>query len=128
MDHEYNISGYIRGTDASTVLEGALQRRYRFKDFCFVIALEKAKEADSALTVVPEDRCAAECISESDVSALCRDLSVEFHAKVRLCRVHEEYGLLNVFNGGSDYEVVCSDRFICEYDDGNLVTQEKVTC
>ena len=36
-------------------------------------------------------------------------------------KLHEEYGLLNVFNGGSDYEVVSADRFVCEYESGKEI-------
>ncbi|MBR2210686.1 MAG: hypothetical protein IJ896_04345 [Fibrobacter sp.] len=40
-------------------------------------------------------------------------------------KLHEEYGLLNVFNGGSDYEVVSADRFVCEYECGKELCCEK---
>ena len=128
MDHEYSISGCICVAGATSLLEGASQRLYRFKDYCFVLASGSGcAETDSLLTVAPQDRRVAGNISESDVLELCQNLSVEFQAKVRLCKLHEEYGLLNVFNGGSDYEVVASDRFTCEFEKGTLILQEKVS-
>ena len=37
-------------------------------------------------------------------------------------KLHEEYGLLNVFNGGSDYEVVSAESFVCECENGREIS------
>ena len=106
MDHEYSISGKL-WTGAR---HSALPQEYSFSDNLFVI------DADGS--IAPRDHRIAERFSETDLCALCSLLSQEFGARVRMEKLHEEYGLLNVFNGGSDYEVVASDCFVCEYQDG----------
>jgi hypothetical protein len=80
----------------------------------------------SGYSVAPSNKDKVASLSDEDVMAICRELSLEFQARVRLCKLHEEYGLLNVFNGGSDYEVVSSDRFTCECDKGVLTLKENV--
>ena len=113
MDHEYSISGKLWiGTRRA-----ALSQEYSLADNLFVI------NADGS--IVPRDPRIAERFSETDLCTLCGRLSQEFGARVRMELLHEEYGLLNVFNGGSDYEVVSADRFTCEYECGKEVRREK---
>ena len=116
MDHEYSISGKLwLGAQ-----HAALPREYSFADNLFVISCCQGQTQDDDAThvIAPLDPCIAERFSETDLCALCSLLSQEFGARVRMEKLHEEYGLLNVFNGGSDYEVVASDCFVCEYQDG----------
>ena len=64
-------------------------------------------------------------ISDDKISTCCADLSRRFACRVRMEKLHEEYGKANVFNGGADYEVVCADRFVCECLNGEEVSREK---
>ena len=110
MDHEYSISGKLWiGSQHVT-----LPQEYSFADNLFVI------NADGS--IVPQDPRTAEHFSETDLRSLCSQLSQAFHARVRLEKLHEEYGLLNVFNGGSDYEVVAAERFACECENGQEIS------
>lgn len=123
MDHEYSISGklWIGGQHAT------LPKEYSFADNLFVISCcqERTQNDDATHVIAPQDPRIAEHFSEKDLCALCCRLSQEFGARVRMEKLHEEYGLLNVFNGGSDYEVVSADRFTCEYECGKEVCCEK---
>ena len=113
MDHEYSISGKLW----IGVRHATLPHEYLFSDNLFVI------NADGS--IIPQDPRIAERFSESVLRTLCCRLSQEFGARVRMEKLHEEYGLLNVFNGGSDYEVVSADRFVCEYECGKELCCEK---
>jgi hypothetical protein len=110
MDHEYSISGKL-WIGSQPV---ALPQEYSFSDNLFVIS------ADGSIT--PKDPRTAEYFSEDNLRALCCQLSQKFGVRVRLEKLHEEYGLLNVFNGGSDYEVVTAERFTCEYENGQEIS------
>ena len=113
MDHEYSISGKLW----IGVQHAILPKEYSFGDNLFVINTDGS--------IVLQDPRIAERFSEKDLCTLCCRLSQEFGVRVRMERLHEEYGLLNVFNGGSDYEVVSADRFTCEYECGEEVCREK---
>ena len=121
MDHEYSLTGKvwnIQKNRQECTPENRDIKGFRY----FLSASGDSLEYD----IVPLDKDKVASLSDADVAAVCCEMSLEFKARVRLCKLHEEYGLLNVFNGGSDYEVVASDQFTCEYDKGVLVSQEKV--
>lgn len=53
------------------------------------------------------------------------NLSLIFGCTVMLCKDHEVYGVANVFNGGSDYEVVDEDCDLWIYRQGVCALKEK---
>lgn len=55
----------------------------------------------------------------------CLNLSVIFACTVLLCKDHEVYGVANVFNGGSDYEVVDEDCDLWVYKQGSKIMGER---
>ena len=63
-------------------------------------------------------------LSEGMLVAYCKALSAQNSCKVYVWKDREEYGNANVFNGGSDYEVVNEICFLCIYDCGNEVVRE----
>ena len=63
-------------------------------------------------------------LTEDVLAAYCKAESEKFQCKVYLWNDREEYGNANVFNGGSDYEVVNEICFLCIYDCGNEVARE----
>jgi hypothetical protein len=67
--------------------------------------------------------CAAD-LTEDMLAAYCKALSAQNSCKVYVWKDREEYGNANVFNGGSDYEVVNEVCFLCIYDCGNEVARE----
>ncbi len=52
------------------------------------------------------------------------ELSSEFRCKVILYRDRETYGIANVYNGGSDFEVVEEDCFFILCEKGKLLLSE----
>jgi len=63
-------------------------------------------------------------ISEESLATYCKAASAQNSCKVYVWKDREEYGNANVFNGGSDYEVVNEVCFLCIYDCGNEVARE----
>ncbi len=123
MDHEYSILGKLW----MGVQHAPLPQEYSFSGNLFVISCCRGRNQNDNAThaVTPQDPRIAEHFLETDLCTLCCRLSEEFGVRVRMEKLHEEYGLLNVFNGGSDYEVVSADRFTCEYECGKEVCCEK---
>ena len=103
MEVEYNIAGRILAKDGTRVISLA--------------EILASPEAGSGAT------CAAD-VSEDVLSAYCKAVSAQNACKVYLWKDREEYGNANVFNGGSDYEVVNEICFLCIYDCGNEVARE----
>ena len=121
MDHEYSLSGKV--WDIGTLQQERVPQKREIDGIDFALL---PMDEPSEYSVAPSNKDKVASLSDEDVMAICRELSLEFQARVRLCKLHEEYGLLNVFNGGSDYEVVSSDRFTCECDKGVLTLKENV--
>lgn len=63
-------------------------------------------------------------LTEEMLAAYCKAVSAQNSCKVYVWKDREEYGNANVFNGGSDYEVVNEICFLCIYDCGNEVARE----
>lgn len=118
MDHEYSISGRLWVDDAELVLLSLGCQEYAVGDIVFRLLVATAKE----ISLVLKDKSLAPSISDDKIAELCSELSKIFGARVRMERLHEEYGLLNVFNGGSDYEVVTAERFACECENGREIS------
>ena len=67
--------------------------------------------------------CAAD-LSEEALAAYCKSVSAQNACKVYVWNDREEYGNANVFNGGSDYEVVNEVCFLCICDCGKEMVRE----
>ncbi len=118
MDHEYSISGRLWVADIEPVLAGQERREYAFGNIVLLLSTATNNEIRISL----KDKSLAPSISDNKIAKLCSELSKIFSARVRMERLHEEYGLLNVFNGGSDYEVVTAERFACECENGREIS------
>ncbi len=121
MDHEYSISGRLWVDNANSVLLNQDCREYTLGDIVFLLSTTTAKE----IQIILKDKSMAVSISDDKISTCCADLSRRFACRVRMEKLHEEYGNANVFNGGSDYEVVCADSLVCEYDNGREIVFRK---
>ncbi len=121
MDHEYSISGRLWVDNAELVLPCSDCREYAIDDIVFLLSTAGVNEIQISL----RDKSMAVSIFDDKISTCCADLSRRFACRVRMEKLHEEYGNANVFNGGSDYEVVCADRFVCECLNGEEVSREK---
>ena len=103
MEVEYNIAGRILAKDGTRVITLA--------------EILASSAAGFGVT------CAAD-LSEDALAAYCKAVSAQNACKVYLWKDREEYGNANVFNGGSDYEVVNEICFLCIYDCGNELALE----
>ena len=121
MDHEYSISGRLWVDNANSVLLNQDCREYTLGDIVFLLSTTTAKE----IQIILKDKSKAVSISDDKISTCCAELSRRFACRVRMEKLHEEYGNANVFNGGSDYEVVCGDSLVCEYDNGREIVFRK---
>ena len=121
MDHEYSISGRLWVDHANSVLLSQDCREYTLGDIVFLLSTTTAKE----IQIILKDKSKAVSISDDKISTCCAELSRRFACRVRMEKLHEEYGNANVFNGGSDYEVVCADSLVCEYDNGREIVFRK---
>lgn len=100
MDHEYSIYGNI-------LCE--VKGEFTLNDVPLIIKSGQCRLKDASL---------ANDINENTLKSLCKALSERFHCKAQMRRIDEVYGNSNVFNGGSDYDVVEEYRFECAFDDG----------
>ena len=103
MEVEFNIAGRILAKDGTRIISLAE-----------ILASPVAVGAANVAADLTEDMLAA----------YCKAVSVQNSCKVYVWKDREEYGNANVFNGGSDYEVVNEICFLCIYDCGNEVARE----
>ena len=104
MEVEFNIAGRILSAGGTRVITLAE-----------IIA---SPAAGSGAT------CAAD-LSEDALADYCKAVSAQNACKVYLWKDREEYGNANVFNGGSDYEVVNEVCFLCVCDCGKETVRER---
>ena len=121
MDHEYSISGRLWVDNVDSVLSGLDCREYAIGDIVFLLSAAGANDVQ----ITFKDKSMAVSISDDKIVACCTELSRKFVCRVRMEKLHEEYGNANVFNGGSDYEVVCADRFVCECLNGKEISRSR---
>ncbi|MBR5411525.1 MAG: hypothetical protein IK114_00560 [Fibrobacter sp.] len=111
MEIEYNIAGRILAKDGKRAISQAE-------------ILSSAGVAGGATAGVST----AADLTEGMLAAYCKSISAQNACKVYVWKDREEYGNANVFNGGSDYEVVNEVCFLCVYDSGRELLCERTNC
>ncbi len=112
MEHEFTIRGRIsKGIDLGAKLQWVEQ------DF-ESLGLKFNSQDSSKFSMKSED------LANDALEQACINLSVILGCKVAICKDHEIYGVANVFNGGSDYEVVDEDCFLWVYERGTCLESE----
>jgi hypothetical protein len=106
MEVEFNIAGRILAKGGTRIITLAE-----------ILASHVAAGAGTAADLT-EDALTAYCKVESEKSG----------CKVYLWKDREEYGNANVFNGGSDYEIVNEVCFLCVYESGREILRETTNC
>ena len=107
MEVEFNIAGRILAKDGARI-----------------ISLAEILTSPLVVNGAAGAATNAADLSEDSLVAYCKAVSAQNACKVYLWKDREEYGNANVFNGGSDYEVVNEICFLCIYDCGNEVARE----
>jgi len=134
MEHEFTINGRIF-PDASQVSDSDNIKKFATK---IAWAEEDFQELDLKASIIPcgmDDNgnttkgmfmfsMASEDIDRNKLEKTCQNLSLLLGCTVALCKDHEAYGVANVFNGGSDYEVVDEDCDLWVYKNGSQVLCE----
>ena len=129
MDYEYSVMGSIfcnADTLAVTADSEFTYKSYKFslRKFSDRISVSLRGITSSTTDDIPDavntTNISNICqnIPEADVSAVCKLLSEKFTCKVSMRKGYEVYGNANVFNGGSDYEVIEEKWFNVEFDNG----------
>lgn len=116
MEVEFNIAGRILSKDGTRIISQS-------EILASPIVKVGASFGTSGVANVAADLTAAD-LTEDALAAYCKALSAQNSCKVYVWKDREEYGNANVFNGGSDYEVVNEVCFLCIYDCGNEVARE----
>ena len=106
MEVEFNIAGRILDKDGTRIITLAE-----------ILASPLSMGATNAADLT-EEMLAAYSKAESEKSG----------CMVYLWKDREEYGNANVFNGGSDYEVVNEVCFLCVYESGREILRETTNC
>ena len=106
MEVEYNIAGRILAKDGTRAISLA-------EILASPVAAGSANAANTAAD-----------LTEDMLVAYCKSLSAQYACKVYVWKDREEYGNANVFNGGSDYEVVNEICFLCVCDCGKEMVRE----
>lgn len=116
MEQEINISGRIITKKKIAHIDKGEHFEYPFGNFAFRInAIANGK----IIVTTQED------IPEPVLAEFCKAASKEFEGKVYIWKNCEDYGNANVFNGGSDYEVVNETCFLCICEKGRSLCQER---
>ncbi|MCQ2104142.1 MAG: hypothetical protein MJY98_13070 [Fibrobacter sp.] len=106
MEHEYTISGRISPSAELGAKQSWIEQNFESVGLKFY-AMDPSK-----FTLKSED------LDNEILDQACMNLSLILQCKVALCKDHEVYGVANVFNGGSDYEVVDEDCYLWIYECG----------
>ena len=99
MEIEYNIAGRILAKDG--------KRAISLVEILSSVGVSSAAD-----------------LSEDMLVAYCKSVSAQSACKVYVWKDREEYGNANVFNGGSDYEVVNEVCFLSVCDCGKEIVRE----
>lgn len=114
MEQEINISGRILKNAKAIASNNTIE--YSFKEFAFSIhSDENGKTSIATKGNVPE----------VILADFCKTISREFEATVYLWKDIEDYGNANVFNGGSDYEVINEICFLSICKNGEVLCEER---
>ncbi len=113
MEVEFNIAGRILAKDGTRIISLAE-----------ILASPLVVNGTAGVETSEAAGATAADLSEDSLAAYCKAVSAQNACKVYLWKDREEYGNANVFNGGSDYEVVNEVCFLCICDSGKEMVRE----
>ena len=114
MDYEYSVIGSIACNADSIPASGTV---FTYKNYVFSIC-KIGNLAGIRLCDTSSDTSMSKNMPEDDVSAVCKLLSEKYACTVSMRKGYEVYGNANVFNGGSDYEIIEEKWFSVQFDNG----------
>ena len=116
MDYEYSVTGSIF-CNADILAASAATSEFLYKGYTFSLRTF-SDQISVRLRDCSTDTSISKNISEADVIEVCKLLSEKFACRVSMRKGYEVYGNANVFNGGSDYEIIEEKWFSVEFDNG----------
>ena len=114
MDYEYSVIGSIACNADSIPASGTV---FTYKNYVFSIS-KIGNLVGIRLHDTSSDTSMSKNMPEDDVSAVCKLLSEKYACTVSMRKGYEVYGNANVFNGGSDYEIIEEKWFSVQFDNG----------
>ena len=126
MDYEYSVIGSIYYNAEAIASFSDAPVEYTYQGYKFLlrkfseqisVSLRGFTDSDSkSESISIQEIC--KNIPESIITEVCKNLSEKFACPVSMRKGYEVYGNANVFNGGSDYEVIEEKWFTVEFDNG----------
>ena len=126
MDYEYSVIGSIFCNAEALASAPDTPVEYTYKGYKFLLRkfseqisvnLRGFTDSDSkSESISIQEIC--KNIPESIITEVSKQLSEKFACTVSMRKGYEVYGNANVFNGGSDYEVIEEKWFTVEFDNG----------
>lgn len=126
MDYEYSVIGsvYCNAEALASVPDNPVE--YTYKGYKFLlrkfseqisVSLRGTTDSNSkGNSTNIQEIC--KNVPETIITEVCKQLSEKFACTVSMRKGYEVYGNANVFNGGSDYEVIEEKWFTVEFDNG----------
>jgi hypothetical protein len=126
MDYEYSVIGSIYCNAEAIASFSDAPVEYTYQGYKFLlrkfseqisVSLRGFTDSDSkSESISIQEIC--KNIPESIVTEVCKQLSEKFACNVSMRKGYEVYGNANVFNGGSDYEIIEEKWFKVKFDKG----------
>jgi len=116
MDYEYSVIGSISGN--ADTLSSIADTEFTYNKYIFVIRKIGNSVGISLHDTHSTGESDCKTIPDEDIIAVCKLLSEKYACTVSIRKGYEVYGNANVFNGGSDYEVIEEKWLSVEFDNG----------
>jgi len=116
MDYEYSVIGSISGN--ADTLSSIADTEFTYNKYIFVIRKIGNSVGISLRDTHSTGESDCKTIPDEDIIAVCKLLSEKYACTVSIRKGYEVYGNANVFNGGSDYEVIEEKWLSVEFDNG----------
>ena len=126
MDYEYSVIGSVYCNAEALASFSDAPVEYAYEGYKFLLR-KFSEQISVSLRGTTDSNSKGESISiqeicknipESIITEVCKQLSEKFACTVSMRKGYEVYGNANVFNGGSDYEVIEEKWFTVEFDNG----------
>lgn len=126
MDYEYSVIGSVYCNAEALASAPDTPVEYTYKGYKFLLR-KFSEQISVSLRGTTDSNSKGESISiqeicknipESIVTEVCKQLSEKFACTVSMRKGYEVYGNANVFNGGSDYEVIEEKWFKVQFEKG----------
>ena len=126
MDYEYSVIGSVYCNAEALASAPDTPVEYTYKGYKFLLR-KFSEQISVSLRGTTDSNSKGEStniqeicknVPETIITEVCKQLSEKFACTVSMRKGYEVYGNANVFNGGSDYEIIEEKWFTVEFDNG----------